>query len=89
MNQTNHRIPIKPLGISLSLFLVISYVLCVLYGLLMPGPALHHELFELLPGFVWITWPSFFVGMVWSVATAWYIALVFAPLYNYFAGGLR
>jgi hypothetical protein len=89
MTQTIQRIPIKPLGISLSLFLIISYCLCVLWGLLAPGPALHHELFELLPGFVWITWPSFFVGMAWSVATAWYIALVFSPLYNYFARSLR
>lgn len=85
MNTTLNRIPITPFGLSLSLFFAISYVLCVLFGLFVSGSNLHHELFELLPGFTWLTWPSFFVGLIWSIAAAWYVALVFAPLFNYFA----
>lgn len=89
MNGSNHRIPIKPLGLALSVFFVVSYTLCILYGLFAPTSALHHGLFELIPGFTWINWSSFFVGLIWSVAGAWYVALVFAPLYNYFARSSR
>lgn len=78
------QIPIGPLGLSLSVFFAFSYILCVLFGLLVSGSKLHNELFELLPGFTWLTWPAFFIGLIWSLAAAWYIALVFAPVYNYF-----
>ncbi len=29
------------------------------------------------------------MGIVWSIVTAWYTVLVFTPISNYFAGGLR
>lgn len=29
--------------------------------------------------------PSFFLGLAESLAWGWYVALVFAPLYNFFA----
>ena len=45
-----------------------------------------HLLFaQLLPGFNWITWPSFFLGLLWSIVFGWYIAVLFAPLFNFFA----
>lgn len=83
MNGNSMRIPVMPLGFSLSGFFAISYVLCVLFGLLVSVRPLHHELFELLPGFTWLDWPSFIVGLLWSIAAGWYVALVFAPLFNY------
>lgn len=89
MNAITNRIPVAALGLSLSIFFAITYILCVLFGLYMAGGTLHHELFELLPGFTWINWPSFFIGFIWSIAAAWYIALVFAPLYNRFAAKSR
>jgi hypothetical protein len=85
MNTITHRIPVVAFGLSLSVFFVISYVQCILFGLYIGDKPLHHELFELLPGFTWINWPSFFIGLAWSIVVAWYIALVFAPLYNRFA----
>lgn len=85
MNARINRIPVMALGLSLSVFFVISYVLCVLFGLYLADDTLHHELFELLPGFTWLTWPGFFMGLIWSIAAAWYIALIFAPLFNYFS----
>jgi hypothetical protein len=39
----------------------------------------------LLPGFTWLTWPSFFLGLVETFVFGWYVALVFGPLYNFFA----
>jgi hypothetical protein len=39
----------------------------------------------LLPGFTWISWRSFFLGLVESYGYGWYLALIWVPLYNVFA----
>lgn len=81
---SHRRIPVLALGLALSLFLAISYVLCVLGYLLFPGlPIEHSALAIFLPGFTLLTFPSFLLGLVESVGWGWYIALLFAPLYNY------
>jgi hypothetical protein len=81
---------IVPLGLSLSSFFVISFVLCVLYGLVAPDQGFHQSLMPmLLPGFTWLSWPSFFIGLAWSVVFGWYIAVIFVPLYNYFVAWSR
>jgi hypothetical protein len=79
------RIAIVPLGLTLGFFLVITYVLCVIYGLLGFQQGMHQLLFQIIPGFTWITWPSFFIGLFWTFVWGWYIALVFAPLFNFFS----
>lgn len=88
MNATP-RLAIIPLGLSLSSFLAITYVLCVLYGMLVADPGMHRLLPQLLPGFTWITWPSFFLGLVWSLVYGWYVAVVFAPLFNFFSARMQ
>ncbi|MFQ5774945.1 MAG: DUF5676 family membrane protein [Kiloniellaceae bacterium] len=79
------RIPVVALGLSLGTFLVVTYVLCVLFDLWFPSQAMNPLWAPLLPGFTWLTWPSFFLGLVEAFAYGWYVALVFAPLYNIFA----
>ena len=83
------RMPVIALGMSLGLFLSITYVLCVGFDLIFPAHAMYETWLKLLPGFTWLTWPSFFLGLVESFAYGWYIALVFGPLYNFFAGRMR
>lgn len=78
-------IPVFALGFSLGLFLAITFVLCVLFDLLLPGFAMNQVWAPLLPGFTWLSWTSFFIGLVESFAYGWYVALVFGPLYNFFA----
>ncbi len=78
------RLPILPLGLSLGIFLAITFVLCVGFDLLFPGMAMYQTWLKLLPGFTWLSWPSFFLGLVESFAYGWYVALVFGPLYNFF-----
>ena len=68
------RLAIVPLGLSLSAFGVISYVLCILFGILVSERGMHELLPQLLPWFTWITWPSFFIGLVWSFLCGWYVA---------------
>lgn len=78
------RIAITSLGSSLSAFFVITYLLCIAYGLAFADQGFHRTLMPmLLPGFVWLTWPAFFIGLAWAFAFGWYVALVFAPLYNF------
>ena len=78
-------IPVVTLGLSLSGFFVISYLICVLGYLLFPSlPIAHTALSIFLPGFELLSWQSFFLGFVESFVWGWYIALVFAPLYNFF-----
>jgi hypothetical protein len=79
-------IPVLAFGMSLGLFLVISYVLCVLLYFWFPDLASNHAVLVLfLPGFKLLTWPSFFLGLIESFGYGWYVALVFGPIYNFFA----
>ena len=81
-----HSIPVLALGIALSLFLVISYMLCVVAYLILPGLQIEHSALSIfLPGFVLLSWPSFLLGLCESFGWGWYFALVFGPLYNFFA----
>jgi hypothetical protein len=73
------------LGLSLSTFFAISYVICIVGYLLLPGfPVQHAALSIFLPGFELLSWRSYFLGLVESFIWGWYIAAVFAPLYNFF-----
>jgi hypothetical protein len=83
-------VPVVVLGLSLSAFLVISFVFCVIGYLLFPGlPIAHGALSLVLPGFQLLTGPSFFLGLFESAAWGWYIALVLGPLYNFFSARAR
>jgi len=74
----------KVVGFSLGSFLSISYVLCVAYDLIFPGQTMYQAWIRLLPGFTWISWGTFFLGLVESFLYGVYFALVFVPLYNFF-----
>ncbi len=73
----------KTVGVSVGLFLSISFVLCVIYDLIFPGQTMYLAWIRLLPGFKWITWGTFFLGLVESFLYGIYFSLVFVPLYNF------
>ncbi len=80
---TARKLAIIPLGLTLSAFLVITYVLCIVFGLFVYSGGFHETLLPLLlPGFDWMSWPGFFIGLGWSIAFGWYAAAVYAPLHN-------
>lgn len=83
------RLPVLVLGLSLGIFFLITYVLCVGFDLLFPGQAMYQTWLRLLPGFTWLTWASFLLGLVESFGYGWYVALIFGPLFNFFAARLR
>ncbi|MFQ5585352.1 MAG: DUF5676 family membrane protein [Thermodesulfobacteriota bacterium] len=74
----------KILGFSSGSFLSITYLLCISFDLIFPGYAMYESWVRLLPGFTWLTWWSFFLGLIESFIYGIYFGLVFAPLYNYF-----
>ena len=81
-----HLIPVLALGMGLSLFMALSYILCVLTYVFVPGvPIAHSALTLFLPGFTLLSWTSFCLGLFESLAWGWYVALVFGPIYNFFA----
>jgi hypothetical protein len=47
-------------------------------------PVKHEALSLFLPGFKLSSWQSYVLGLIESFAWGWYIAEVFAPLYNFF-----
>ena len=70
---------------ALSTFAAVSFLLCVLYGALVPD-SLHMRVFleTVLPAFRWLTAGSFFLGLAESFLWGAYIGLVFVPIHNAF-----
>jgi 2TM family of unknown function (DUF5676) len=77
------RVPIVVLGTSLGIVLSTTFVLCVLFDLWFPTYSMNAAWAVLLPGFTWITWPSFFLGLAETFAYGWYFALLFGGVYNF------
>ena len=78
-------ISLSAFGHATSLSLAISFVVCVGFDLLFPAHAMYQAWRALLPGFTWLSWPSFFLGLVESYGYGWFLALIWVPLYNVFA----
>lgn len=81
----SRSLSLKGVGHATSLFLAITFALCVAFDLLFPAHAMYRSWQDLLPGFHWITWTSFLLGLVESYAYGWYFTLIWVPLYNVFA----
>lgn len=79
-------ISLSAVGHASSLFLAITFILCVAFDLAFPNMAMYQSWRALLPGFEWLSWSSFFLGLLESYAYGWYFALIWVPLYNVFVG---
>ena len=77
-------ISLVAVGHATSLFLAITFALCVTFDLIFPGHAMYEAWRKLLPGFEWISWSSFGLGLAESYGYGWYFALIWVPLYNFF-----
>lgn len=83
--------PTRPLNLktvcwSLGTWAAVSFVICVLWGLVTPE-ALHMHAFleQILPSFTWLTWWGFLLGLVESFLYGVYVGLVFVPIHNFFS----
>ena len=82
--MTNPTLSIPAMGAALGTFLAISFVLCTLFGIFVPGAKMYETWLPLLPGVTWISWPSALLGFVESFAWGWYVALLFIPILHAF-----
>ena len=80
-----HSLSLVAFGQATSLFLAITFVLCVGFDLVFPHMAMYRSWQALLPGFTWISWSSFLLGLVESYGHGWYVTLIWVPLYNVFS----
>ncbi len=80
-----HTLSRKVMTWSLGSFAAVTYLVCVLYGLVVPE-TLHMAAFLeiVLPGFHWLTPGAFVLGLVESFLYGAYAGLVFTPIYNAF-----
>lgn len=71
----------KVVAWALGCFGAVTFVLCVLYGLIVPE-SLHMKavLEQMLPAFKWLTGAGFLLGLIESFLYGAYTGLVFVPL---------
>lgn len=75
----------KVVSWSLAITTLISYLVCIAYGLATPQSVhMHTFLQQVLPGFEWLTWQGFFIGLVESFLYGAYAGIVYVPIYNFF-----
>lgn len=77
----------KTVGLAAGSLLAVTYVICVAYDLAF-GQRMYEAWLKLLPGFTWITWGSFSLGLIEAFLYGIYFGLVFVPLYNFLEGRL-
>ena len=82
----NKSISVAAVGHASSALLAISFTLCVAFDLLFPDYAMYRSWQALVPGFEWISWKSFFIGLVVTYGYGWYFALIWVPVYNFVVG---
>jgi hypothetical protein len=76
---------IRVLTWSLATFTTVSYIVCVVYGLIVPESFHMVEFLEIiLPGFKWLTFGAFIIGLVESFLYGVYAGLVYTPIYNFY-----
>jgi hypothetical protein len=70
---------------SLGIFMAITFILCVLYGLVAPQRlhGMSDFLEAVLPAFKWLTFSGFLLGILESFLYGAYIGIVFVPIYNF------
>ncbi len=80
-------LPFWPIAWTLASFATIVFSLDMLLGVLFPNWWVMQKIYELLlPGFTFISWGTFLLGLVESFAGGFLTAVLFVPLYNFFAG---
>lgn len=74
----------KLMSWALGLFVAVTFVVCVTYGLVAPQSLnMYAFLEQVLPGFTWLTWWGFLLGLLESFLYGVYAGLVFCPIYNW------
>ncbi len=78
----SNTISLKAVGHATSFFFAISFVLCIAVSLIFPAHTMAQSLQELLPGFHWLTFKGFLLGLIEAYGYGWYATLIWVPIYN-------
>lgn len=79
-------LPFWPVAWTLAVFSAVVFTLDALLGLLLPDWWVMQNLYELvLPGFAFISWGAFFLGLVEIFVGGLLTAVLFVPIWNFFA----
>ncbi|AWZ01303.1 hypothetical protein RHODOSMS8_01768 [Rhodobiaceae bacterium] len=73
---------INRIGFSLSVVLVVSYILCLVFDQLVPQYSMHEMWAPLLPGFS-VTLAGIAIGFVELIAYGWYVAVLYVFAHRY------
>ena len=84
MKQINptSKVDIVQLGNALTGFFVVSFILCIALGFVVPDWKMHKPWLQFFPWFEWLTVKGVIIGLVESVLYAWYLAAVFGLIFN-------
>ncbi|MBI2757399.1 MAG: hypothetical protein HYX49_01830 [Chloroflexi bacterium] len=75
-----------PVAWTLAVFSAVVFTLDMLVGALFPNWWVMQKAWELvLPGFTLISWGAFFLGLVESFIGGLLTAVIFVPIWNFFA----
>jgi len=80
----NTSLSLKAFGHASSLLLSIFFVLCVVFDLLFPNYSMYKGWQMFLPGFEWLSWSSFLLGIIETYLYGWLVSLVWVSIYNFF-----
>lgn len=76
-----------PVAWALAVFTAVIFTLDVIAGLIFPNWYVMQKAWEfILPGYTFISWGAFFLGLVESFIGGFLTAVLFVPIYNFFAG---
>ena len=78
---------INRVGFSLSIVLVVSYGLCLIFDQLLPQFSMHELWAPLLPGFS-MSGIGIVIGFVELIAYGWYLSALYILSYRYFPFGV-
>ena len=80
------RLSIRQVAGALFVTLLVSYLLCIGFGLLVDGAEMYKVWMPLLPGFVWPpTVEGFLIGLLWIIGYSLYGAVLWVVPYNLLA----
>lgn len=82
--RSHMHLPIAALAWSLGVFFAITFAICVVFDLIFPSQSMTSLWLTLLPWVDSISLGGFILGLFETLLYGWFVALIFAPLFNYF-----
>ena len=74
----------KTVSLALGLTFAVSFVVCILWGLLLPEQLHMHQFLQfVLPGLTWISLGSVVLGLVESFLLGVYFGVIYVPIHNW------